>query len=60
MTRYRGLGKISSHESARENEDVPRVFLPIRFVHETPLQSTGETSASTPTKTRIFDGLDNP
>jgi hypothetical protein len=38
----------------------PRIFLPPRFVHKTPFESTGETCPSTTAKARILNGLNDP
>jgi len=35
-------------------------LLPIRFVHETPFQTTGKPGTATTTQSGILDSLDNP
>jgi hypothetical protein len=37
-----------------------RIFLPTRFVHETPFKTGGETGTATTTETGVFNGLDDP
>ena len=38
----------------------PRIVLPPRLVHETPLEAAGEASPTTSAQPRIFDLLDDP
>ena len=40
--------------------DEPRIVLPPRLVHETPLEAAGEASPTTSAQPRVFDLLDDP
>lgn len=52
---FQGNGKMEA-----KRVDAPLVILPVGFIHETPLQTTRETGTTTPSKTRVFDSLNNP
>ncbi len=40
--------------------NTPRILLPSRLVHKTPLETTRKASAATSAQTRVFDSLDDP
>ena len=55
----RSKGNKKLHRRIGDNNG-PRVLLPSRLVHKTPLQSTRETRTSTTPKTRVLDGVNDP
>lgn len=47
-------------QSGLREKYTPLVLLPTWLVHKTPFQTTGETSSSATSKTRILHSLNNP